>query len=125
MSLDRRILIADDDRELRAGMVELLGPLARIVEVDSGAEALTVLRRRSIHLALLDMHMPGHTGLEVLAVVRRETLAIPCIFWSGDMTEALRAEALREGALAVLRKPIEPDVLRREVLRILQRDART
>jgi CheY-like chemotaxis protein len=122
MSLDRRILIADDDRELRAGMVELLGPLARIVEVDSGAEALAVLRRGSVHLALLDMHMPGHTGLEVLAVVRRETLAIPCIFWSGDMTDALREEALREGALAVLRKPIEPDILRREVLRALQRD---
>jgi CheY-like chemotaxis protein len=123
MSIDRRILIADDDRELRAGMAELLAGFgARILQVETGIEALELLRRRAIDLALLDMHMPGHTGLELLTVVRRETLAIPCIFWSGDMTDALHEMALREGALAVLRKPIDPALLRLEVRRALDRD---
>lgn len=120
MSIDRTILIADDDRELRAGMAELLGDLgADILQAESGSEALELLRLRSLSLALLDMHMPGPTGLEVLSVVRRETLATPCMIWSADMTDGLQEMALREGALAVLRKPVEPSLLRREVRRAL------
>lgn len=123
MSIDRTILIADDDRELRASMAELLGALgADILEVGTGSEALEVLRRRALNLALLDMNMPGRTGLEVLTVVRRETLRTPCMIWSADMTDGLQEMALREGALAVLRKPVEPLVLRREVQRVLRLD---
>ena len=123
MSIDRTILIADDDRELRVGMAELLGALgADILQAESGSEALELLRRQSLSLALLDMHMPGHTGLEVLSVVRRETLATPCMIWSADMTDGLQEMALREGALAVLTKPVEPLVLRREVERVLRLD---
>lgn len=121
MSIDRTILIADDDRELRTGMAELLGDLgADILQAESGSEALEVLRLRSFSLALLDMHMPGHTGLEILTFVRRETLATPCMIWSADVTDGLQQMALRAGALAVLKKPVEPLVLRREVQRVLQ-----
>lgn len=123
MSIDRTILIADDDRELRSGMAEFLAELgADILQAESGSEALELLRRRSLSLALLDMHMPGHTGLEVLTTVRRETLATPCMIWSADMTEGLQQMALREGALCVLKKPVEPLTLRREVQRVLQLD---
>ena len=110
MSIDRRVLIADDDREVRAG----------VVHADTGSEALNILRRSVIDLALLDMHMPGHTGLEVLSVIRREVPEIPCIFFSGDATEAIRRQALHEGAMAVLAKPLVPSILRREVRRALQ-----
>jgi CheY-like chemotaxis protein len=121
MSIDRRVLIADDDRELRAGVADLLAGLGlEIVQAETGLEAIQIVRVASIHLALLDFHMPGHTGLEVLSTIRRETLGIPCIFLSGDATEAIRQEALREGALAVFDKPIEPARLRQEVIRALR-----
>lgn len=121
VSIDRRILIADDDREVRAGVVDLLRDLNMdFVHAESGIEALHILRRSVIDLALLDMHMPGHTGLEVLSAIRREGPEIPCIFFSGDATEGIRRQAVLEGALAVLSKPLVPAVLRREVRRALQ-----
>jgi two-component system response regulator YesN len=126
MSIQRRILIADDDRDLRAGVVDLLGDLPLSIEIlqaETGIEALSILRGASIHLALLDMHMPGHTGLEILTMLRRETLDIPCIFISGEASEAIRRQALIEGARAVLRKPLQPALLRAEVRRALRIDA--
>lgn len=126
MSIQRRILIADDDRDLRAGVVDLLGDLPLSIEIlqaETGVEALSILRQASIHLALLDMHMPGHTGLEILMMLRRETLEIPCIFISGEASEAIREQALIEGARAVLRKPLQPALLRAEVRRALRIDA--
>ena len=123
MSIDRRVLIADDDRELRAGVVDLLAGMdLDILQAETGLEALSIVRRFAIHLALLDMHMPGFTGLEVLTVIRRETLRIPCIFLSGDATEAIRRQALQEGAVAVFTKPYVPALLRAEVKRALNLD---
>jgi DNA-binding response OmpR family regulator len=63
--------------------------------------------------------MPGYTGLELVSLVRLETLGVPCIVLSGDATDALRSMALHEGALAVFRKPLEPALLRAEVSRVL------
>jgi CheY-like chemotaxis protein len=121
MSIDRRILIADDDRELRAGVVDLLrGMPLEIFEAETGLDALRIVRVAAIDLALLDMHMPGHSGLEVLSAIKRETLRVPCIFISGDATEAVRQMALAEGAWAVLKKPLEPRLLRSEIERALR-----
>jgi len=121
MSIDRRILIADDDRELRAGVVDLLrGMPLEILEAETGLDALRIVRVAAIDLALLDMHMPGHSGLEVLSAIKRETLRVPCIFISGDATEAVRQMALAEGAWAVLKKPLEPRLLRSEIERALR-----
>jgi CheY-like chemotaxis protein len=120
--IDRRILIADDDQSLRLSMAELLGDLGTdILHAETGLEALDWLRRRPIDVALLDMHMPGLTGLEVLCALRRETLLVPCIVFSAEASDAVCDQALREGALAVLRKPFEPSALRREVERVLGR----
>ena len=120
----RRLLIVDDNAtnrrilKLQAERWDMVATAAA-----SGREALHLLEQHAaFDLAILDMHMPGHTGLELLSVVRRETLAIPCMIWSGDMTDALHQMALHEGALAVLQKPIEPLILRREVRRALHLD---
>ncbi len=122
MFSDQRILIADDDRDQRSCVVELVSGLGvEVLEADTGSEALSIVRRWRPHLALLDFHMPGHTGLEILATIRLETLGVPCILLSGEANDIVRKEALREGALAVLKKPFEPAQLRDEVRRALAR----
>ena len=122
MPLQRRILIADDDRDQRAGLVELMSGFdAEVLEAETGTEALSILRRWRFALALLDLHMPGCTGLDVLTTVRKETLGVPCILLSGEANEIVRKSALQEGALAVLKKPFEPSLLREEVRRALAR----
>lgn len=120
MSLDRRILIADDDLEIRQGVRELLSGLGlEFLEAENGSEALAIVRRGDIQLALLDNQMPGATGLEILQVIHAEILRVPCIVCSGDSFESLERMARAAGAIAVLRKPVEPLILRTEVVRAL------
>ena len=120
MSYDRRILIADDDCDIRSGVSELLAGLGlEILEAETGTEALAIVRQRRVHLAVLDMHMPGHTGLELLSFIRQEELSVPCIFCSGHATDAVMDMARAEGASVVLKKPIEPLRLKSEVHRLL------
>jgi CheY-like chemotaxis protein len=120
MVLSRNVLVADDDRELRAGVCDLLSDWhLDIIQAETGSAALEILRGERPLLALLDMHMPGFTGLELVSLVRRETLGVPCIVLSGDATDALRTMAMHEGALAVFRKPPEPALLRAEISRAL------
>lgn len=119
----RRVLLADDDVEVRRGVAELLSPLGlEILHAESGLEAFdTVVRRMPIHLLVLDVHMPGATGLEVLERLQRldPALDVPCIFYSGAATEALRDQAMAAGARAFFSKPVEPLLLRRQVQQLL------
>lgn len=121
---DYSILITDDDQDCREVLREIFEPQGyRTFLASCGEEALDIVGSEPVHLALLDMHMPGHTGLEVLETLRRETLTVPCIVISGEASEAVRKQALIEGACAVLRKPLEPRLLRDEVRRALRIDA--
>jgi two-component system, NtrC family, response regulator GlrR len=116
----RRILIADDDHEVRRGAAELLVSLGQVLQVGSGEEALDVVRAGElVHLALLDLNMPGQGGFEVFGVLHDEYPRLPCILWSGDATEALASSALRAGVSAFLHKPVRPELLRGEVRRVL------
>ena len=117
-----RILIADDDAEVREGAAELLSQALGlgVALAESGEQALEILRQRAVHVALLDLHMPGRGGLEVFEAMRRDALLVPCILWSGDATEAIESTALRSGVSAFLRKPVEPVLLRGEVRRVLE-----
>jgi CheY-like chemotaxis protein len=130
----RRVLLADDDLNVRSGVEELLSPLGlEILRAESGSEALEIARERlsELHLLLLDLHMPGMTGLDVMTslrseaerrfeVSRRELRLPPCILYSAEASEELRSRALALGAWAFLRKPVAPHALRGEVLRALQ-----
>ena len=131
----RRILIADDDLEVRSGIADLLAPLGlEILQVESGLEVLERLQRHALepfHLLLLDMHMPGCSGLEVLAVLRARAAIpkmtgssgvhplVPTIFCSGRAEPELERRAIEMGAFSFLKKPVRPDHLRGEVLRAL------
>lgn len=118
-----RILIADDDASVRQGASELLaGESREVLEADSGDQALHILcGGGAVHLAVLDFHMPGRTGLEVFEELRRAQLEVPTILWSGEASEGVRQMALERGASAFLRKPVQPALLREEVQRVIER----
>lgn len=134
--MDRRILIADDDQAVRRGAAELLGGVGlEVMEAADGEEALVVIRRTfeagaPLHLALMDVHMPPPTeateaanrddgGLALFSMLRGQRPELPCILWSGEASEGVASWALREGASAFLRKPVQPLVLRDEVRRVI------
>ncbi|HIG11474.1 MAG: response regulator [bacterium] len=120
MSHDRRILIADDDQEIRLGMAELLSFLGvEILQAETGVQALDLVRSGRLHLALLDHKMPGPTGLEILETIRAELLGVPAILCSADAAGDVGILARRAGAFAVLTKPVKPAALKQEVIRAL------
>jgi len=124
----RRVLLADDDREVRCGVAELLSPLGlEFLHAESGPETLEIVRSERPHLdlMLLDMHMPGFGGLEVLSrLTRLGDFTLPCICCSGEATDELERLALAAGARAFLRKPLQPLALRGEVMRALELETR-
>ncbi len=112
----RRVLLADDDREVRLGVADLLDGLGlEILHAATGTEAVALVRQTRIHAALLDMHMPGYTGIEAIPLLRRERADLPCIVYSGRWSPDLEQAVLAAGAYACLKKPVEPAALRRAV----------
>jgi two-component system cell cycle response regulator len=130
MLVPRRILIADDDLAVREGLVDCLQPLGLVIlQAESGPQALEIARgeltREALHLLLSDVHMPGFGGLELLERLGEVVSggARPaCIFYSGNATREIESRALAAGARAFLHKPVEPRVLREEVVRALDGD---
>lgn len=112
----RRILVADDDREVRLGVAELLADLGlEVLHAESGTEAVELVRGTRLHAALLDMHMPGCTGMQAIPLIRGLSAGLPCIVYSGRWSLDLEQEVLSLGAFACLKKPVEPLLLRRIV----------
>ncbi|QDU65707.1 response regulator [Engelhardtia mirabilis] len=117
----RRILLADDDNALRAGVADLLLELGlEVVEAQTGLEAVEQARTRRVHAALLDLHMPECTGLEAIPLLHLAHVGLPCIVYSGALTAGLELAARQAGAFAVLSKPVNPTLLRSEILRALE-----
>src|SRR4029079_5173690 len=95
-----RVLLADDHALVRAGIRALLVGLPdveSVVEAGDGQEALTVSRETKPDLALIDIAMPGLTGLELAARVAREAPGTRLGILSMHGTPAHVAQALRAG----------------------------
>jgi len=113
------LLITDDDPAFRETLQDVLAPEGyRTLLAGDGEEALGIVRRETVHLVLLDMHMPKLTGLETLRRVRQLKAILPCILLSADLDELIVEQARLLRAFSVLAKP----VTRREITGVV-RDA--
>lgn len=120
MAQPRRILLADDDLSMRAGVAELLSSLGlEVFLADDGLEAVDIARDTLVHAALVDFQMPRCTGLEALPLLHSVREGLPVILYSGALSPATTNMMLEVGAFSVLEKPVKPDRLRQEVLRAL------
>jgi DNA-binding response OmpR family regulator len=106
-----RILVADDDldiRELVVAKLELAG--YDVVALNDGNEALAVLRGGTIDLALLDISMPGLTGIEICREVRADPMLVglPLILLSARAQESDIELGRDAGADDYVIKPFSP-----------------
>jgi AmiR/NasT family two-component response regulator len=103
----RRILIVDDDRQLCDLLVEALGQAGyEVMAAQSANDAMTAIATASPDLAVLDIKMPGASGL-TLSELLRDQFAIPFVFFSAVDTEETVRQATMMGALAYLVKPLD------------------
>ncbi len=116
------ILIADDDRNCRETLREIMEPQGyRTLLASSGEEALDLVREDDVHLVLLDMHMPTLTGLETLQLVRQVNAWLPAILLTGDANEDLLRRACQAHFYSVIPKPVSKNVVLYTVVRALSR----
>ena len=108
----KRILIAEDERTTRHLLTKVLEKAGYEVQVAlDGESALGFLRARTFDLMLLDVWMPGMSGLEVLAAMRTEKIATKAVVMTSDETPETVARAVREQAYHYLSKPVKIDAL--------------
>lgn len=102
-----RILVADDNADMRAYILRLLSPEYTVVVVGDGAAALRALHTQSFDLVLTDVMMPGIDGYELLRILRTDEYlrAIPVIMLSARADEEARVEGMDSGADDYLTKP--------------------
>jgi len=108
-----QLLVVDDDRSI----LTLVGTIAQSEGFDvattmDGGEAMQLLRRRPADLVLLDLRMPGITGLEVLRAIRDINPGSRVVLMSGHATIDSAVEAVKLGAMDYLTKPFDLQRLR-------------
>lgn len=103
----RHILVVDDDRLVLAALAEgLRGAGYRVTGVASGEDALANAGRDAPDLALLDVRMPGMSGIE-LGRRLREQFGVPFLYLSAYGDQEVVQQAVDEGALGYLVKPLD------------------
>ena len=116
--------IVDDEEGMRRALGRLLDAHAfRIQSFATGAEFLAEVRRRHFDCLLLDLLMPGMSGLDVLDQLRREPMAPPVIVICGADDPELFERALALDAFECHGKPIAQEALIGAIGRALQRRA--
>ena len=122
-ALRPRLLVVDDDRAI----LTLIGSIALGEGFDvsttvDGADALQQLSARPADLALVDLKMPGVTGLDVLRAIRDVNARCHVVLMSGHATIDSAVEAVKLGAMDYLTKPFDLQRLR-DLLSTVRREA--
>lgn len=117
-----RVLVAEDDADMRRYLSLVLWragfePIA-VADVTTAIDRLVLSGdEHGVRAVVSDLRMPGLSGLDLLALLKCASHPVPVILLSAHHDAATRAEARALGAVAVVDKPIDPDVLRSLVLR--------
>ncbi len=120
-----RVLIADDHAIFRRGLVELLSEvpgLTVVGEASNGIEAERLCSKTRPDLVLMDIHMPGRSGIEALSAIKKR-FDIPVIMLTVSDKDADLFKALKAGADGYLLKNVQPEALVAAIQQIQQGQA--
>ena len=121
MSRRPRIALVDDELDLAEPLAEYLGNLGYTTDIaTSAAECDRLLARGGVDLVVLDLNMPGESGLDLLRRLH-ETSSIPVLILTGSSDFIDRITGLEMGADDFVVKPVEPQELAARIGGILRR----
>src|SRR5688572_16031465 len=116
------ILVVDDDAAIRDAVARLLISAGyRALEAADSAMALELTRSEQPTLAIIDVDMPGMSGMVALNLLRRRGFELPVLMLSGMGGVEHRLEALGFGADDYMSKPFDPRELLARVAALLRR----
>ncbi|WP_243302378.1 response regulator [Geothrix oryzisoli] len=115
-----RVLLVEDDpmvAELNRMYLSRVPGFETVASARSAAEALELLRNHTVDLLLLDIFMPGQSGIDLMAAIRRQALDVDVIFVTAARDAATIDRALKLGAVDYLIKPFEFERLKQALER--------
>ncbi len=119
-----RVLVVDDEQQMVRSVSRYLADAGfETVGCNAAGPALERIRKEhdAFDVVLLDLHLGGESGIDVLAEIRAESPAIPVVMMTGSTALSSAVEAMRQGAFDYLQKPFEPiQVLAAAVHRALE-----
>jgi DNA-binding NarL/FixJ family response regulator len=107
-----RIAIVDDHPMVRAGLRQFFADQSDfevVAEAASGHEALDIVRKSEVDVVVLDIAMPGQSGVDALAAIRARAPTLPVLILSGFPESHYATTLLRLGASGYLNKDCDPD----------------
>jgi two-component system, NarL family, invasion response regulator UvrY len=118
-----RIAIVDDHALVRAGLRQFFADqidFSVVAEAATGREAMDIVRKAEVDVVVLDIGMPGQSGVDTLAAIRARAPDLPVLILSGYAEEHYATTLLRQGASGYLNKDCDPD----EIVRAIRTVAR-
>lgn len=106
--MQKRILVVDDDKMNLRRTSLILEKQYDVLLTESGREALEKLKVETVDLILLDIAMPGMSGIETFGRIKEMGLEIPVIFLTASGHEDNVMTAIRMGAANYIKKPFMP-----------------
>jgi DNA-binding NarL/FixJ family response regulator len=109
-----RILIGDDHAIVRQGLRQVLALMPELElagEAKNGWEVIELVRSCAPNLLLLDMNMPGPSGVDLIKRVREEVPRVPILVLSMHGESQIAGRAIKAGAAGYLTKDSEPEIL--------------
>jgi FixJ family two-component response regulator len=120
------IFLIDDDLSVRQGLSGLIESLGLPVKTfASGLEFLSSDVAQAEGCLILDVEMPGITGLELQRRMNASSIFLPIIFVTGHGDIPMTVEAMKAGAVHFLTKPVGQDALMKAIRQALEHDRRT
>jgi FixJ family two-component response regulator len=116
-----KVAIVDDDEVVRRALRRMIASLAYSpIEFASGEAFLAELANTKFACALIDMHMPGLNGLDIVGRMRSEGRNVPSIIITGGDEPRLQERCFEAGAAGYMVKPIERDAIDDAIRTLLQ-----
>lgn len=118
-----RLLIADDNKDLRDYLSLKLGEQYEVIAVSNGEAASRAVREQNVDFVLTDISMPGKTGLELCREIREnlDVSHLPIIILSARASVQSKIQAMEAGADLYIEKPFDLEYLKSSIHNILDR----
>lgn len=118
------VFIVDDDEAIRSGLSMLLQSYGYPVETFAAPDEFLARCARPMperFMAILDLSMPEMTGLELQAELNRRSVSVPIVFLSGEGDIPAAVNAVQNGAVDFVEKPVDTDLLIDRIQTALER----
>jgi len=108
---EKIVLIVDDEAILRESLGDYLKDTYQVVTAGTGEEALELVEKQDFDILVIDVRLPGKTGLQVLREVKESKPYIKSVVITAYPSAESAVEAMKLGAIDYLAKPVAPDKL--------------